>query len=97
MESDLIFLFDNRKTVYEPQISLRPHPDGVAYVCKYSIYRIVKSSIGSNGTSTVRPYAHGCITLHRMLYYGALLLQEKISHIHTTELHMAAQILCAAL
>ncbi|XP_056426950.1 inhibitor of nuclear factor kappa-B kinase subunit beta isoform X2 [Hyla sarda] len=32
VESDLIFLFDNRKTVYEPQISLRPHPEGVAFV-----------------------------------------------------------------
>nr|DBA30154.1 TPA: hypothetical protein GDO54_006170 [Pyxicephalus adspersus]DBA30155.1 TPA: hypothetical protein GDO54_006170 [Pyxicephalus adspersus] len=30
-ECDLIFLFDNRKTVYEPQISHRPHPDSVAY------------------------------------------------------------------
>ncbi|XP_018417440.1 PREDICTED: inhibitor of nuclear factor kappa-B kinase subunit beta [Nanorana parkeri] len=31
-ECDLIFLFDNRKTMYEPQISHRPHPDNVAYV-----------------------------------------------------------------
>ncbi|XP_075457654.1 inhibitor of nuclear factor kappa-B kinase subunit beta isoform X1 [Ascaphus truei] len=31
-ENDLIFLFDNRKTVYEPQISLRPHPDSVTCI-----------------------------------------------------------------
>lgn len=31
-ECDLIFLFDNRKTVYEPQITHRPHPDNVAHV-----------------------------------------------------------------
>ncbi|XP_069070197.1 inhibitor of nuclear factor kappa-B kinase subunit beta isoform X1 [Pleurodeles waltl] len=28
-ETDLFFLFDNSKTVYEPQISLRPHPECV--------------------------------------------------------------------
>ncbi|XP_069473761.1 inhibitor of nuclear factor kappa-B kinase subunit beta [Ambystoma mexicanum] len=31
-ETDLFFLFDNSKTVYEPQISLRPHPESVNYI-----------------------------------------------------------------
>ncbi|XP_053573976.1 inhibitor of nuclear factor kappa-B kinase subunit beta [Bombina bombina] len=31
-ESDLIFLFDNSKTVYEPPILLRPHPESVTWI-----------------------------------------------------------------
>ncbi|KAE8619361.1 hypothetical protein XENTR_v10009735 [Xenopus tropicalis] len=31
-EGDLIFLFDNRKTVYEPQISLPAHPESVTVI-----------------------------------------------------------------
>ncbi|KAM4747161.1 inhibitor of nuclear factor kappa-B kinase subunit beta isoform 2-T2 [Rhinophrynus dorsalis] len=31
-ETDLMFLFDNRKTEYEPQISLRPHPESVTCI-----------------------------------------------------------------
>ncbi|KAL8173998.1 UNVERIFIED_CONTAM: hypothetical protein K2H54_036370 [Gekko kuhli] len=31
-DADLFFLFDNRKDTYEPQISLRPHPESINYI-----------------------------------------------------------------
>ncbi|KAG8441159.1 hypothetical protein GDO86_006774 [Hymenochirus boettgeri] len=33
-EGDLIFLFDNRKTIYDTQLSLPPHPESVASILK---------------------------------------------------------------
>uniref|UniRef100_A0A8D0H891 Inhibitor of nuclear factor kappa B kinase subunit beta n=1 Tax=Sphenodon punctatus TaxID=8508 RepID=A0A8D0H891_SPHPU len=32
IDTDLLFLFDNRKVTYQPQISLRPHPDSVSCI-----------------------------------------------------------------
>lgn len=33
-ETDLLFLFDNRKVAYEAQVALRPHPESVDCIRK---------------------------------------------------------------
>ncbi|KAM3926704.1 inhibitor of nuclear factor kappa-B kinase subunit beta [Leptodactylus fuscus] len=66
VESDLIFLFDNRKTVYEPQISLRPHPEGVACVLqdpKISLTYVHLRRVWGQIWQTIRTLKEDCARL----------------------------------
>ncbi|XP_075063166.1 inhibitor of nuclear factor kappa-B kinase subunit beta [Mixophyes fleayi] len=65
-ENDLIFLFDNRKTVYEPQISHRPHPEGVAYVLqnpKHPLTYVQMRRVWGQMWQTIRTLKEDCARL----------------------------------
>ncbi|XP_077326051.1 inhibitor of nuclear factor kappa-B kinase subunit beta [Lithobates pipiens] len=65
-ECDLIFLFDNRKTVYEPQISHRPHPDSVAYVLqepKHTLSYVQLRRVWGQIWQTIRMLKEDCAKL----------------------------------
>ncbi|XP_068128388.1 inhibitor of nuclear factor kappa-B kinase subunit beta [Hyperolius riggenbachi] len=65
-ESDLIFLFDNRKTVYEPQITHRPHPDSVAYVLqdpKHQLNYVQMRRVWGQIWQTIRMLKEDCAKL----------------------------------
>ncbi|KAM4675172.1 inhibitor of nuclear factor kappa-B kinase subunit beta [Discoglossus pictus] len=65
-ESDLIFLFDNRKTVYEPQIVLRPHPDSVTCILqdpKHHLQYIQLRRVWGQVWQTIRALKEDCTRL----------------------------------
>ncbi|XP_063787811.1 inhibitor of nuclear factor kappa-B kinase subunit beta [Pseudophryne corroboree] len=65
-ESDLIFLFDNRKTVYEPQISHRPHPEGVGYMLqdpKHHLTYVQLRRVWGQIWQTIRTLKEDCARL----------------------------------
>lgn len=65
-ECDLIFLFDNRKTMYEPQISHRPHPDSVAYVLqepKHTLSYVQLRRVWGQIWQTIRMLKEDCAKL----------------------------------
>ncbi|KAM8974176.1 inhibitor of nuclear factor kappa-B kinase subunit beta [Pelodytes ibericus] len=65
-ESDLIFLFDNRKMVYEPQISLRPHPESVTFVLqdpKHQLTYVQLRRVWGQIWQTIRALKEDCAKL----------------------------------
>uniref|UniRef100_A0A8C5R0G1 IkappaB kinase n=1 Tax=Leptobrachium leishanense TaxID=445787 RepID=A0A8C5R0G1_9ANUR len=87
-ESDLIFLFDNRKTVYEPQMSLRPHPESVAYVLqnpKHPLNYVQLRRVWGQIWHTIRALKEDCArlqmgqraTLVNLLRYNTELSKKK--------------------
>ncbi|XP_053319015.1 inhibitor of nuclear factor kappa-B kinase subunit beta [Spea bombifrons] len=87
-ESDLIFLFDNRKTVYEPQISPRPHPDSVGCVLqdpKHQLTYVQLRRVWGQIWQTIRALKEDCTrlqmgqraTLVNLLRYNTELSKKK--------------------
>ncbi|CAH2275175.1 Inhibitor of nuclear factor kappa-B kinase subunit beta [Pelobates cultripes] len=87
-EGYLIFLFDNRKMVYEPKISLRPHPESVTYVLqdpKHQLNYVQMRRVWGQIWQTIRALKEDCArlqmgqraTLVNLLRYNTELSKKK--------------------